>query len=76
MEWIQLRFWRASPDAKCKPSRLKLNGKMMVDPVTLVDDTKIGPQMASDIMNLKPQEIFELVEEELVGKNKGASKCD
>ena len=58
------------PDAKCKAWRLKLNGKMTVDPVTLVDDTEIGQQMASDVMNLKPQEIFELVEEELVGKTK------
>ena len=58
------------PDAKCKAWRLKLNGKTTVDPVTLVDDTEIGPQMASDVMNLKPQEIFELVEEELVGKTK------
>ena len=58
------------PDARCKAWRLKLNGKTMVDPVTLVDDIKIGPQMASDVMNLKPQEIFELVEEELVGKTK------
>ena len=58
------------PDAKCKAWRLKLNGKMMVDPVTLMNETEIGPQMASDVMNLKPQEIFELVEEELVGKTK------
>ena len=36
----------------------------------MVEDTEIGPQMASDVMNLKPQEIFELVEEELVGKMK------
>ena len=57
-------------DAKCKAWQLKLNGKTTVDPVTLVDDTEIGPQMAPDIMNLKPQEIFELVEEELVGKMK------
>ena len=42
----------------------------MVDPVTLVDDTEIGPQMASDIMNMKPQEILELVEEELARKMK------
>ena len=28
----------------------------------------IGPQMASELVNLKPQEIFELVEDELVGK--------
>ena len=58
------------PDAKCKAWRLKLNSKTTVDPVTLVDDTEIGPQMASDVMNLKLQEIFELVEEELVGKTK------
>ena len=56
------------PNPKCKAWRLKLNGKMMVDPVTLVEETEIGLQMASDVMNLKPQEIFELVEEELVGK--------
>ena len=54
------------PNAKCKAWRLKLNGKTTVDPVTLVDDMEIGPQMASDVMNLKPEEIFELVEEELV----------
>ena len=58
------------PDPKCKAWQLKLNGKTMVDPVTLVEETEIGPQMASDVMNLKPQEIFELVEEELVGKTK------
>ena len=56
------------PDARCKAWRLKLNGKTTVDPTTLVDDTDIGPQMASDVINVKPQEIFELVEEELVGK--------
>ena len=49
---------------------MKLNGKTAVDPATLVEDTEIGPQMASDVMNLKPQEVFELVEEELVGKMK------
>ena len=42
----------------------------MVDPVTLMEETEIGPQMASDVMNLKPQEIFDLVEEELAGKMK------
>ena len=57
-------------DAGCKAWRLKLSGKMAIDPTTLVEDTEIGPQMASDLMNLKPQEIFELVEDELVGKTK------
>ena len=58
------------PDPKCKAWRLKLNGKTAVDPGTLVDDTDIGPQMASQMMSMKPQEVFELVEEELVGKSK------
>ena len=57
------------PDARCKAWRLKLSGKTAVDPTTLVDITDIGPQMASDIVNLKPQEIFEIVEDELVGKS-------
>ena len=58
------------PDARCKAWRLKLSGKTAIDPTTLVEDTEIGPQMASEVMNLKPQEIFELVEDELVGKTK------
>ena len=58
------------PDPKCRAWWMKLNGKMAVDPGTLVDDTEIGPQMASEIMNMKPQEVFELVKEELVGKSK------
>ena len=61
-------FLASIPDARCKAWQLKLNRKTAVDPTTLVDDTDIGPQMASDVMNLKPQEIFKLVEEELVGK--------
>ena len=56
------------PDARCKAWRLKLSGKTAIDPTTLVESTDIGPQMASDVVNMKPQEIFELVEEELVGK--------
>ena len=58
------------PDARCKAWKLKLNGKTAIDPTTLVDSTEIGPQMASDVVNLKPQEIFEIVEEELVRKSK------
>ena len=58
------------PDPKCKAWRMKLNGKTAVDPRTLVDDTDIGPQMASEMMTMKPQEVFELVKEEFVGKSK------
>ena len=58
------------PDPKCRAWQMKLNRKMVVDPGTLVDDTEIGPQMASEVIKMKPQEVFELVEEELVGKTK------
>ena len=44
--------------------------KTAVDPGTLSNETEIGPQMASDVVRMKPKEIFELVEEELVGKTK------
>ena len=58
------------PDLKCKAWKLKLNGKTAVDPGTLVDDTDIGPQTASQMMSMKRQEVFELVEDELVRKSK------
>ena len=41
-----------------------------MDPRTLLDDMDIGPQTASQMMSMKPQEVFELVEEELVRKTK------
>ena len=34
------------------------------------NDTEIGPQMASEVIKMKPREVFELVKEELVGKTK------
>ena len=49
---------------------MKLNGKMTVDPGTLVNDTEIGPRTASEMMKMKPQEVFELIEEELIEKTK------
>ena len=58
------------PDLKCRAWQMKLNGKMAVESGMLVDDTEIGPQTASEMMKMKPQEVFELVEEELVGKTK------
>ena len=58
------------PDPKCKAWRMKLSRKMTVDPGMLVDDMDIGPQTASQMMSMKPQEVFELVEEELVRKSK------
>ena len=58
------------PDSKCRAWRMKLTGKTAVGPGTLVDDKEIGLQTASEMMKMKPQEVFELVKEELVGKTK------
>ena len=57
-------------DPKCRAWRMKLNGKTAIDPGMLADDTEIGPQTASEMIKMKPQEVFKLVEEELVGKTK------
>ena len=71
LNWADVDEVLASiPDPKCKAWWMKLNGKTTVDPGTLVDNTDIGPQTASQMMSMKPQEVFELVEEELVGKSK------
>ena len=60
-------------DPKCKAWGMKLKGKTAVDPVMLVDDTDIGPQTASQMMSMKLQEVFELVEEELSEKARNRS---
>ena len=43
---------------------------MALDPGMLVDDTVIGPQTASQMVSMKLQEVYKLVEEELVRKSK------
>ena len=43
---------------------------MQVDPGTLVHNLPIAPQTASQIVSMKPQEILELVEEEITRKTK------
>ena len=57
-------------DPKCRAWRMKLMGKTAVDPGTLVEDTEIGLLTASEMIKMKPQDVFELVKEELVGKTK------
>ena len=43
---------------------------MALDSETLVDDVTIGPQMASQIVSMKLQEVIELVKEEITGKTR------
>ena len=56
-------------DPLCKAWKLKLNGKESVDPTTLVLEPPVAPQKASDVVSFKnPDEILEVVKEELAGK--------
>ena len=58
------------PDPKCMAWRMKLNGKMAVDPGTLVDDTEIGPQMASEMMKINHKKFSNWSRRSLLGKQK------
>ena len=40
----------------------------MVDPASIVDDRPNGPQRASNMVSMKPQEVFEMLEEDLANK--------
>ena len=56
-------------DPLCKAWKLKLNGKESVDLTTLVPEPPVAPQRASDAVSFKnPDEILEVVKEELAGK--------
>ena len=56
-------------DASCKAWRLKLSGKENVDPTTLIPEEPVAPQRASDAVSFKkPDEILEVMKEELAGK--------
>ena len=56
-------------DLLCKAWKLKLNGKDSVDPTTLVPETAVAPQRASDVISFKnPDEILKAVKGELEGK--------
>ena len=55
-------------DPTCKAWKMKLNGRKTVDPTALISDPVIGPQMASEMVSMKPNEMFEMMEEELAMK--------
>ena len=56
-------------DASCKAWKLKLSGKENVDPTTLIPEEPVAPQRASDAVSFKkPDEILEVLKEELAGK--------
>ena len=55
-------------DPNCKAWKMKLNGRKTVDPTSIIDEAPIGPQTASEMISMKPEEMFEMLEEDLVRK--------
>ena len=56
-------------DASCKAWKLKLSGKENADPNTLIPEEQVAPQRALDAVSFKkPDEILEVLKEELAGK--------
>ena len=55
-------------DPKCKAWKMKLNGRKTVDPISIIDEAPISLQTASDIVSMKPEEMFEMLEEDLARK--------
>ena len=52
-------------DPTCKAWKMKLQGKKTVDLTSIINKPVIGPQKASDIVSVKPEDLWELVEEEI-----------
>ena len=68
MVQIRRKFLRSIPDLTCRAWKLKLSGRDAVDPTSLVEELPIGPQTASEILSMEPQDVIELVEDKLEGK--------
>ena len=55
-------------DPKCKAWKMKLNRRKTVDPTSIINEPPISPQKASDIVSMKPEEMFEMMQEDLANK--------
>ena len=56
-------------DPMCNAWKAKLKGKKTVDLTTLVDEEPIAPQRASQMISMKPAEVWELFKEEMNTKS-------
>ena len=56
-------------DPTCKAWKMKLSGRKTLDPTSIVQEDPIGPQTASEIVSMKPDELFEQLKEEVAKKS-------
>ena len=55
-------------DPTCRAWKMKLLGRKTLDPTSIIQEEPIGPQTASEMVSMKPEEMFQMLEEELVTK--------
>ena len=55
-------------DPTCKAWKMKLSGRKALDPTAIIREEPIGPQTASEMVSMKPEEMFEQLEEEIAMK--------
>ena len=55
-------------DPTCKAWKMKLSGRKTLDPTAIIREEPIGPQTASEMVSMKPEEMFEQLEEEIAMK--------
>ena len=59
---------RSVKDPTCQAWKMKLSGRKTLDPTSIIQEEPIGPQTASEMVSMKPEEMFQMLEEELETK--------
>ena len=59
---------RVIKDPTCRAWKMKLLGRKTLDPTSIIQEEPIGPQTASEIVLMNPEEMFQMLEEELETK--------
>ena len=59
---------RAIKDPTCRAWKMKLSGRKTLDPTSIIQEEPIGPQTASEMVSMNPEEMFQMLEEELETK--------
>ena len=58
----------AIKDPTCRAWKMKLSGRKMLDPTSIIQEEPIGPQTALEIVSMNQEEMFQMLEEELETK--------
>ena len=59
---------RAIKDPTCRAWKMKLSGRKTLDPTSIIQEEPIGPQTASEMVSMNPEEMCQMLEEELQTK--------